>query len=167
MLFHQREADMGLLDIVGGMLGGQGGAGGAGGLGDLAAQLGQGGGQGGPGGGQGELIKMVLAMLANDGQGGGLAELMQKFQAAGMGEQMNSWVGSGQNLPVSPEQMGNVFGQDQMSQMAERMGLSTGDLSAQMSQVLPQAVDHFTPGGQVPEGGLGNLGDLLGQLMCR
>ena len=158
---------MGLLDIVGGMLGGQGGAGGAGGLGDLAAQLGQGGGQGGPGGGQGELIKMVLAMLANDGQGGGLAELMQKFQAAGMGEQMNSWVGSGQNLPVSPEQMGNVFGQDQMSQMAERMGLSTGDLSAQMSQVLPQAVDHFTPGGQMPEGGLGNLGDLLGQLMRR
>jgi len=110
---------------------------------------------------------MVIGMLANDGQGGGLAALMQKFQAAGMGEQMNSWVGSGPNQPVSPEQLGRVFGNDQMSQMAERMGLSTGDLSAQMSQVLPQAVDHFTPGGQVPEGGLGNLGDLLGQLMRR
>ncbi len=110
---------------------------------------------------------MVLAMLANDGQGGGLAALLQKFQAAGMGDQINSWVGSGQNLPVSPEQVGGVFGQDQMSQMAERMGLSTGDLSAQMAQVLPQAVDHFTPGGQVPDGGLGNLGDLLGQLMRR
>jgi len=157
---------MGLLDIVGGMMGGQGGAGGAGGLGDLAAQLGQGG-QGSPGGGQAELIRMVLAMLANDGQGGGLAALVQKFQAAGMGEQMNSWVGSGQNLPVSPEQVGSVFGPDPMSQMAERMGLSTGDLSAQMSQVLPQAVDHFTPGGQMPEGGLGNLGDLLGQLLRR
>jgi len=161
---------MGLLDTLGAMLGGQGGAGaagGAGGLGDLMAQLGQGGQGGQGGGGQAALLSMVIGMLANDGQGGGLAALMQKFQAAGMGEQMNSWIGSGQNQPVSPEQMGQVFGNDQMSQMAERMGLSTGDLSAQMSQVLPQAVDHFTPGGQVPEGGLGNLGDLLGQLLRR
>ena len=162
---------MGLLDIVGGMLGGQGAAGGAagsgaGGLGDLMAQLGQAG-QGGGGGSQAELLKMVLALLAGDGQGGGLADLIQKFQAAGMGEQVNSWVGSGQNLPVSPEQLGGVFGQDQMSRMADRMGLSTGDLGAQMAQVLPQAVDHFTPGGRVPDGGLGNLGDLLGQLMRR
>jgi uncharacterized protein YidB (DUF937 family) len=157
---------MGLLDIVGGMLSGQGGAAGAGGPGDLAAQLGRGG-QGSPGGDQAELLRMILAMLASDGRGGGLAELMQKFQAAGMGDQVNSWVGSGQNLPVSAEQLGGVFGPDQMSQMAERLGLSTGDLGAQMAQVLPQAVDHFTPDGQVPDGGLGNLGELLGQLLRR
>jgi uncharacterized protein YidB (DUF937 family) len=161
---------MGLLDIVGGMLGGQqGGQAGAGGLGDLLGQL-AGGGQGGQGGGQGgqaALLQMVLGMLANNGQGGGLAGLMEKFQAAGLGEQMNSWVGTGQNLPVSPEQLGGVFGQEQMGQMAERMGLSTGDLSTQLSQLLPQAVDHFTPSGQAPAGGLGDLGDLLGQLMRR
>jgi uncharacterized protein YidB (DUF937 family) len=51
-----------------------------------------------------------------------------------------------------------------MSQMAERMGLSTGDLGAQLSQLLPQAVDRLTPGGQMPEGGLGGLGELLGRL---
>ncbi|MCU0965252.1 MAG: YidB family protein [Burkholderiaceae bacterium] len=157
---------MGLLDIVGGMLGGQqGGQAGAGGLGDLLGQLAAGG-QGGQGG-QAELLRMVLGMLANDGQGGGLAGLMQKFQAAGLGEQMNSWVGTGQNLPVSAEQLGSVLGPDQMGQMAERMGLSTGDLGTQLSQLLPQAVDQFTPGGQLPAGGLGDLGDLLGQLMRR
>jgi uncharacterized protein YidB (DUF937 family) len=156
---------MGLLDIVGGMLGGQQGQGASGGLGDLAAMLGQGG-QGGQGG-QAALLNLVLGMLANNGQGGGLAGLMEKFQSAGLGEQMNSWVGTGQNQPVSPEQLGRVFGQEQMSQMAERMGLSTGDLGAQLSQMLPQAVDHFTPGGQAPQGGLGELGDLLGQLMRR
>ena len=48
-----------------------------------------------------------------------------------------------------------------MSMMAEKMGLSTGDLGAQLSQMLPQVVDQLTPDGQVPEGGLGNLGDLL------
>ncbi len=159
---------MGLLDVVGGMLGGQQGQGqGGGGLGDLAAMLGQGGAQGGGQGGQAALLSMVLGMLANNGQGGGLAGLMEKFQAAGLGEQVNSWVGTGQNLPVSPEQLGGVFGQDQMSQMAEKMGLSTGDLGTQLSQMLPQAVDRVTPGGQVPEGGLGDLGDLLGQLMRR
>jgi uncharacterized protein YidB (DUF937 family) len=159
---------MGLLDIVGGMLGGQPGQGqGQGGrLGDLAAMLGQGGGQGGQGG-QAALLQLVLGMLANNGQGGGLSGLMEKFQSAGLGEQMNSWVGTGQNLPVTPEQLGGVFGQDQMSQMAEKMGLSTGDLGAQLSQMLPQAVDQFTPGGQAPQGGLGDLGDLLGQLMRR
>ncbi|HYN59683.1 MAG TPA: YidB family protein [Rubrivivax sp.] len=147
---------MGLLDIVGGMLGGQAGRAGA-------------------GGSQAELLNMILGMLANGGQGGGqrggqgggLASLVEQFQAAGLGEQVNSWISSGQNLPVSPGQLEGALGSNQMSQMAERMGLSTGDLSAQMSQMLPQVVDHFTPDGRMPEGGLGNLGDLLGSLLRR
>jgi uncharacterized protein YidB (DUF937 family) len=139
---------MGLLDIVGGMLGGQAGPGGA-------------------GGGQAELLNMVIRMLADNGQGGGLAGLVEKFQSAGMGEQVNSWIGTGQNLPVSPDQLQGAFGADQMSQMAEKMGLSTGDLGTQLSQLLPQVVDQATPGGRVPEGGLGDLGGLLDSLMRR
>lgn len=143
---------MGLLDIVGGMLGGQAGAGGA----------------AGAGGGQAELLRLVMSLLADNGQGvGGLAGLMEKFQSAGLAEQINSWVGTGQNLPVSPDQLQGVFGNDQMSQMAERMGLSTGDLGTQLSQMLPQAVDQLTPGGRMPEGGLGDLGHLLESLMRR
>ena len=145
---------MGLLDIVGSALGGQGGAGGA-------------------GGGQAELLNMVIGMLAGTGQGGqgagaagGLGALLQQFQAAGLGEQVNSWVGTGQNLPITPDQLQSVFGNDGMSQMAEKMGLSTGDLGAQLSQLLPQAVDQLTPGGQLP-GDLGGLGDLLGGLLRR
>lgn len=148
---------MGLLDLVAGALGGRPGEGGLGGLGEL---LGSAQGQGG----QADLLKLVLGMLAGDGQGGGLAGLVRNFQQAGLGEQMNSWIGSGQNLPVSGEQLGQVFGAEQMSQMAERMGLSTGDLGAQLSQLLPQAVDRLTPDGQMPEGGLGGLGDLLSRL---
>jgi uncharacterized protein YidB (DUF937 family) len=164
---------MGLLDIVGGVLGGQPGQGqGGGGLGDLAAMLGQGGAQGGTQGGQAALLQMVLGMLVNSGQGGGqggagLGALLQQFQAAGLGEQVNSWVGTGQNLSISPEQLQGAFGADQMSQMAEKMGLSTGDLGAQLSQMLPQVVDQLTPNGQMPSGDLGNLGDLLGGLLRR
>lgn len=148
---------MGLLDIVSGMLAGREGQGG---LGDLL-------GQGGQGGGQADLLKLVLGMLASDGQGGGLAGLVRNFQQAGLGEQVNSWVGSGQNLPVSADQLSQVFGPDRMSEMAERMGLSTGDLGSQLSQLLPQAVDRLTPQGQMPDGGLGGLEDLLNQLTRR
>ncbi len=147
---------MGLLDIVGGMLEGRQGQGG---LGDLLGQGAQ--------GGQADLLKLVLGMLASDGQGGGLAGLVRSFQQAGLGEQVNSWVGGGQNLPVSADQLGGVFGTDRMSEMADRMGLSTGDLGAQLSQLLPQAVDRFTPQGQMPDGGLGGLEDLLNQLTRR
>jgi uncharacterized protein YidB (DUF937 family) len=154
---------MGLLDVVAGALGGASGEGGSGGLGGLGA-LGEllGGGQGQ--GSQADLLKLVLGLLAGNGQGGGLAGLVQSFQQAGLGDQISSWIGSGQNLPVSGEQLGQVFGSEQMSQMAERMGLSTGDLGAQLSQLLPQAVDKLTPGGQMPDGGLGGLGELLGRL---
>lgn len=148
---------MGLLDIVTGALAGRSAEGGLGGLGDLLGGQAQ--------GGQADLLKLVLGLLAGDGQGGsGLAALVRNFQQAGLGEQMNSWIGSGQNLPVSGEQLGQVFGADQMSQMAQRMGLSTGDLGAQLSELLPQAVDRLTPDGQMPDGGLGSLGDLLGRL---
>lgn len=150
---------MGLLDIVTGALAGRsadGGAGGLGGLGDLLGGQMQ--------GGQADLLKLVLGMLAGDGQGGGLAGLVRNFQQAGLGEQVNSWIGSGQNLPVSGEQLGQVFGAEQMSQMAERMGLSTGDLGSKLSELLPQAVDRLTPDGQMPDGGLGSLGELLGRL---
>ncbi len=159
---------MGLLDIVGGMMGGQPGGGGQG------------------GGGQAELLNLIVGMLAGAGQGGqgggaagglgGLGALLQQFQAAGLGEQVNSWVGASENLPISPDQLQSAFGGERMSQMAEKMGLSVGDLGSQMSQMLPQVVDRLTPGGQMPEGGLGdlgnlgnlgNLGDLLGGLLRR
>jgi uncharacterized protein YidB (DUF937 family) len=147
---------MGLLDVVGAMLSGQG---------EPGAQ----------GGSQAALLQLIIGMLAQGGtsaahgggQGGGLAGLVEMFQSAGLSEQVNSWVGTGQNLPISPEQLHGAMGEDQMSQMAARMGLSTGDLSGRMAQMLPEVVDQLTPGGRLPEGGLGDLGGLLGSLMKR
>jgi uncharacterized protein YidB (DUF937 family) len=157
---------MGLLDSLGAMWGGAQGQGG---------QDGQ--------GGSAELIPAVIAMLAQanagagagaggatgggGGAGGGLAGLVAAFQANGLGEVANSWVGTGQNLPVSGDQLGQVLGQQQMSDLASRFGLPTGDLGTQLSQSLPRAVDHLTPNGQLPQGGLGGLGDLLARLTRR
>ena len=121
---------------------------------------------GGQGGGQGALLNAVVGMLANQG-GGGIGDLIGKFQQAGLGNVIGSWVGTGQNLPISTDQLGSVLGSDTLGNLAKQLGLSHGDLSSQLSQMLPQVVDQLTPHGAVPEGGLGSAADLLGKLMGR
>jgi len=170
---------MGLLDIVGGVLGGQPGQQGQQGFGGqdssaalIAAVIGMlASGSGGQGGGLGGALGSALGGGAQGGaQGGGLGglgALLERFQANGMGDIANSWVSSGPNMPMSGEQFSQVLGHQQVSDLASKFGLSTGDLSAQMSQALPQAVDRLTPDGRVPEGDFGSLGDLLGMLTRR
>ena len=121
---------------------------------------------GGQGGGQGALLNAVVGMLANQG-GGGIGDLIGKFQQAGLGNVIGSWVGTGQNLPISTDQLGSVLGSDTLGNLAKQLGLSHGDLSSQLSQMLTQVVDQLTPHGAVPEGGLGSAADLLGKLMGR
>lgn len=98
---------------------------------------------------------------------GGLGELMARFQQAGMGDTMGSWVGTGQNAPIDPGQLSSVLGADTIDQIASRLGMSQGDVAGQLSQMLPEVVDRLTPQGRVPEGGLGGVDDLLGMLMRR
>jgi uncharacterized protein YidB (DUF937 family) len=124
-------------------------------------------GQGGQGGGQAALIQAVLGMLAGQGgQGGGLADLAARFQQGGLGDVMGSWVSTGQNLPVSPDQLGSVLGDDLLGQLSRSTGMNGGDLLGQLSQVLPQVVDQITPNGEMPQGGL-DVGAVLGQLLRR
>lgn len=151
---------MGLLDSVLGAMNGnssnndnagaEGGAGIAGMLGTLASNP--------------QVIQAIMGMLSNDGGQGGLAGLMAKFQQAGMGEQVQSWVGNGENLPVSGAQMAQALGGDTLSGLATQMGTSQGDAAQQLSQLLPELINKFTPAGQAPAAGLGGNSDLMGML---
>ena len=69
----------------------------------------------------------------------------------GLGETVKSWVGTGSNLPISPDQVQRVLGPDLLQQLAAKSGLSVQDLAQRLSQVLPQAVDHLTPDGAIPK----------------
>lgn len=119
----------------------------------------------------GTLMQIVAAMLANQGQGagsaagglGGLAGLAEQFQRGGLGKVMNSWIGTGQNLPISPDQLGGVLGGDVLGKLTQHTGMNQGDLLGQLSQLLPQMVDRATPEGRIPEGGLGDIGAILGR----
>jgi uncharacterized protein YidB (DUF937 family) len=85
--------------------------------------------------------------------GGGLAGLLSGFQQAGLGHIAQSWVGNGLNQPVSPQQLQNVFGNDQVQSMASQSGMAPQDFLAQLSQHLPDAVNGLTPNGRLPDEG--------------
>jgi uncharacterized protein YidB (DUF937 family) len=139
-----------LLPVVLAMLnqgrGGQAGGGGLGGLGGLLGQV-LGGGSGASGG------------------LGGLGDLLQQFDQAGFGSHTRSWVGAGQNQPISPDAIGQVFGQDGLADIARRAGISPDEASAGLAHLLPAVVDHVTPGGQLPSGA--QLDESLAGLMKR
>lgn len=138
---------MGLLDsVLGAAMGGQGGA---------------------AGGGNAALLNAVVGMLGNDSAHGGLGGLVAKFQQSGLGDVMASWISTGQNMPVSADQLRGALGDDTLGQLARQTGASHADVLGQLTQLLPQVVDQLTPQGQAPQGGLGNVSDLLGMLMRR
>ena len=147
---------MGLLEsMLSSVLGGQQRAGAAsGGLGSLISMVAN----------NPQLMQAVTAMLSNDGGQGGLGGLIAKFQQAGLGDVVGSWVGGGQNQPVSGEQLTDVLGADTMAGLAEKLSVSQDDAAAQLSDILPGLVDKLTPQGQAPASGLGNAGDLIGML---
>lgn len=127
-------------------------------------------GQGSGGGNQAALLQAVIAMLAQGGQGGqgggGLADIVARLQQGGLGDVVGSWVGTGQNLPVSPDQLGGALGDDLLASLTRSTGMNDGDLLGQLSQMLPQVVDQLTPNGQLPQGQL-DVGAVLGQLLGR
>ena len=137
----------------------------------LGSVLGGGQQQAGGGGGAGALINIVAGMLANSqqqgggvgGSGGGLAGLVEQFQRSGLGDVMNSWISTGQNQSISPDQLGGVLGDDMLGKLTQQTGMNPGDLLGQLSKMLPQMVDQATPEGKIPEGGLGDIGAILGR----
>jgi len=108
----------------------------------------------GGGGGLGDLIGAVLGGGGSSGGGGGLGGLgsiLGRLQQAGYGDQANSWVSRGQNQPLPPDAMAQVFGSGGLAEIARRAGVSEADASRGLSQLLPEVVDHVTPDGRVPD----------------
>jgi len=92
---------------------------------------------------QGDLLSGLL------NQAGGLNGLMDKFNQAGMKDTVDSWVGSGENKPVQPDQLQQVLGSDAISGLASKVGLDVKTILPLLSQFLPQIIDKLTPNGAV------------------
>lgn len=84
-------------------------------------------------------------------QHGGLSGLAAQFEQQGLGHLVQSWIGTGKNLPVNAEQLQQALGSKTVTQLAGNTGLDSQQLLQTLSQLLPQAVDNMTPGGVIPK----------------
>ncbi len=111
------------------------------------------------------LLNVVVGLLSNQqGGGGGLAGLIGQFQKAGLGNAMQSWIGTGANMPVSGEQIQQALGNEQIAAIASQLGISPNEASGQLAQLLPDVIDKLTPDGQAPSAGFGSPDQILGLL---
>ncbi len=152
---------MGLLDgalgqVAGSLLNGQGGAQGGDSaqamLGGLLQQF---------GGGSGNAQGLLAAAMNLVQQQGGLEAIVQKLQSGGLGDVVQSWVGTGANAPVTGTQLQNALGGDVVQSVATQAGVSPEAASNGLASVLPELVNQLTPGGSMPS----NSGDLLKSVM--
>ncbi|CAN5179933.1 YidB family protein [soil metagenome] len=96
------------------------------------------------------VIPVVLSEVLGNGSQGGLSAIVAKLQQAGFGDQVKSWIGTGQNLPISAQQLQEVLGSDMVKQLATRFGIPVDQLSTVLAQVLPAVVDQASPKGTLP-----------------
>jgi len=114
-------------------------------------------GLGGKGSGkQDALMNAVVGLIG--GQSGGLEGFVQQLAGKGLGDIVNSWVSTGQNLPISIDQIKQGLGGSALSQLAAKTGIAPDQLTSQLTQLLPQIVDRLTPDGQIPKGDLAAQG---------
>ena len=104
------------------------------------------------GGGKQANIASALGDLLGNQKAGGLSGLVQQFASKGLGDIVNSWVGTGPNQAITPEQIEHGLGSDTVSQIASKVGLPADQITSQLANLLPGVIDKLTPNGQIPQG---------------
>lgn len=143
--YMQRGNEMGLLDGV---------------LGNVMDSLGQGSSESGGN----PMLQMVMSLLR---QNGGLAGLVEMLGKQGLGQHAASWVGTGDNLPVSADQISQALGSGPLAELAAKFGINGADIGHSLAKYLPEVVNQLTPEGRIPdndsliEQGLSALGGKL------
>jgi uncharacterized protein YidB (DUF937 family) len=94
------------------------------------------------------LLNGALALLQAMG---GVDGLVKKFQQSGLGDLAASWVGTGENKSILPDQLTSIFGKDQIAALAQQAGIPESQGASVLSQILPAMIDKLTPDGKAPE----------------
>lgn len=114
--------------------------------------------------GDNPMLQVVMGLMNNSG---GLSGLLDKFQQGGLGDLVQSWVGTGSNLPISAEQIQQVLGSGALGDIASKLGIQPEQAAGELSQALPDVVDKLTPGGQLPTEGdlMATAQQMLGKVL--
>lgn len=94
-----------------------------------------------------EMVTVVNGLIEKHG---GVQGLVKQFEQQGFGATMRSWVGTNANQPISADQVHQAIGSDTIKELAAKSGMSVDELTKKLSSILPQAIDHLTPGGALP-----------------
>lgn len=112
-------------------------------------------------GSQGSVAQVALELV---NQNGGLSGVLEKFNQGGLANLVTSWVGTGENLAISPDQINQVLGNGQVAEMAAKFGITPDVLSSQLAEYLPKVVDKLTPNGELPANDANVLSQVLSLL---
>jgi len=98
------------------------------------------------------LIESIMGMVTNK-ESGGLEGLLNNFKENGLGDIISSWISTGENQPISADQIQDGIGKEQIQQIADKIGLSPDAAKSKLAELLPDIIDKLTPDGKIPEGG--------------
>jgi uncharacterized protein YidB (DUF937 family) len=96
------------------------------------------------------VVPVVLSEVLGNGSQGGLNAIVAKLEQGGFGEQVKPWIGNGQNLPITADQLQQVLGSDTVKQLAARFNIPVDQLAKVLAHQLPTAVDQASPDGKLP-----------------
>jgi uncharacterized protein YidB (DUF937 family) len=99
---------------------------------------------------EGAVLPAVLGEVLGSGSQGGLSAIVAKLQQSGLGDQVKSWLGNGQNLPITAQQLQEVLGSDAVRQLAARYNIPVDQITQILAQQIPNAVDKASPDGKLP-----------------
>ncbi len=93
---------------------------------------------------------VILSEVLGNGSQGGLTAVVNKLEQAGLGNQVKSWIGTGNNIPITSEELQQALGNEKVKQLAARFNIPLDQVGPILAQVLPSAVDHASPNGTLP-----------------
>lgn len=99
------------------------------------------------------LANIITSLLTNP-QTGGLGGLVESFKGQGMEDIINSWIGTGKNMPISPSEMMKALGSERLRGLSEKAGLGQEEISGGLASILPEIIDKLTPQGRIPDSSL-------------
>jgi uncharacterized protein YidB (DUF937 family) len=107
------------------------------------------------------LLQVALLLLQ---QNGGLESVLNRFRQGGLRQQADSWVGTGQNMNISTNELQQIFGSSTLRDLASQLGMPAEQAGSTMAQVLPELINQLTPQGRVPENGDEEIAEGLSML---
>lgn len=119
------------------------------------------------GSGQGNQIQQLMAIWNWVQEQGGVQVLLEKFQQGGLGQVLNSWLGSGNNQSIDGGEIQNALGQDQLQSLADKLGTDVNGASGTLAALLPQVIDKLSPQGHIDTSNTQDLGAMVDGLFKR